>query len=169
MGNIYLYYGTGAGKTTNALGLALREVGHKQKVIIVQFLKGRKDIGEYKIRDKLKPYYEIHQFGTTKFINLKKPSTQDRKKAHEALEFAKKSLKRKPNLLVLDEAGLAAFYRLIKTDDLVHILKRIPAKTDIVITGRYVPKALIRHADIVNEIKLKKYPKKFVTTKGITY
>lgn len=169
MGNVYIYYGTGTGKTTSALGLALREVGHKQKVIIVQFMKGRKDIGEYKIKDRLGPYYEIHQFGTKKFINLRKPSVKDKQKAHDAMEFAKKSLKRKPNLLILDEAGLASFYKMIKTDDLLHLLKKIPRKTDVVITGRFVPKALLNYADIVNEIKLKKYPKKFITTKGISY
>jgi len=63
MGYIYLYTGTGAGKTTNALGLALRSMGHERKVVIIQFLKWRKDIGEYKIKDKLRHYYEIYQFG----------------------------------------------------------------------------------------------------------
>ena len=62
MGHIYLYVGTGAGKTTNALGLALRSVGHKHKVIIIQFMKWWKNIGEFKIQKMLAPYYEIYQF-----------------------------------------------------------------------------------------------------------
>ena len=63
MGEIYLYTGNGAGKTTNALGLALRSLGHGRKVFIVQFLKGRKNIGEFKIKEKCKlnENYEIHQ------------------------------------------------------------------------------------------------------------
>jgi hypothetical protein len=60
MGHIYLYTGNGAGKTANALGLALRSVGHKRKVIIVQFLKWWKNTGEYKIQKILSPYYEIY-------------------------------------------------------------------------------------------------------------
>lgn len=60
MGHIYLYTGTGAGKTTNALGLALRSIGHKRKVVIIQFLKWQKNIGEYKIRNLLTPCYEIY-------------------------------------------------------------------------------------------------------------
>jgi cob(I)alamin adenosyltransferase len=169
MGLVYLYHGTGAGKTTNALGLALREVGHKQKVVIVQFMKGRKDIGEYKIRDVLKPYYEIHQFGSKKLINLKKPSKDDKEKAQQAVHFAKGALKKKPSLLVLDEAGLAAYFHLISSDEILDVLKKIPEKTDVVITGRYVPKSLLNRADIVNEIRAKKFPKKMVTKKGIQY
>jgi len=56
MGYIYLYTGTGGGKTANALGLALRSVGHNKSVIIIQFLKWKKDIGEYLVKDKLAPY-----------------------------------------------------------------------------------------------------------------
>jgi len=71
MGHIYLYTGTGAGKTTNALGLALRSVGHKHKVVIIQFLKWWKKTGEYKIRNRLKPYYEIYQFGRPGWFKVK--------------------------------------------------------------------------------------------------
>src|SRR5512136_2217732 len=63
MGYVYLYYGTGGGKTANALGLALRAVGHHKSVVIIQFLKWKKDIGEYLVKEQLKPYYEIYQFG----------------------------------------------------------------------------------------------------------
>ncbi len=59
---VYLWTGTGYGKTTSALGAALRQVGHGNKVIIVQFMKGRKYIGEYKIMNRLKPNYQIFQF-----------------------------------------------------------------------------------------------------------
>ncbi|MEM2938831.1 MAG: cob(I)yrinic acid a,c-diamide adenosyltransferase, partial [Candidatus Bathyarchaeia archaeon] len=60
MGFIHLYTGDGEGKSITAFGLALRAIGHGYKVIIVQFMKGRKDIGEYKIRRRLTPNYEIH-------------------------------------------------------------------------------------------------------------
>ena len=72
-GYIHLYTGDGEGKSITAFGLALRAVGHEYKVIIVQFMKGRKDIGEYKIKDRLSPEYEIHQFGREEFIDSKIP------------------------------------------------------------------------------------------------
>jgi cob(I)alamin adenosyltransferase len=89
MGNIYLYTGNGAGKTANALGLALRSVGHKRKVVIIQFLKWWKNTGEYKIRTLLKPYYEIHLFGRKGWIGLSNLGDEDRKLAQKALRFGK--------------------------------------------------------------------------------
>ena len=169
MGQIYLYYGSGGGKTTNALGLALRSVGHGRKVVIVQFMKGRKDIGEYKIAKRLGPEYEIHQFGTEDWVDLKNPSANDRRKAQEGLAFAKKALADAPNLLVLDEIGLAAHCGLIDTRDVLDLLRNIPEKTDVVITGRWVPKELIDRADFVNEVTDVKHPEKIPTVEGIQY
>jgi len=169
MGMIYLYHGSGGGKTTNALGLALRSVGHGNKVVIVQFMKGRKDIGEYKIGRRLSPEYEIHQFGSEGWVDPKNPSEDDKRRAQEGLAFVKKVLKTEPNLLILDEVGLAAFYKLINTREVLEILKNIPGKTDVVITGRWVPKELVERADFVNEIIDVKHPKEIPTVRGIQY
>jgi cob(I)alamin adenosyltransferase len=187
MGYIYLYTGTGAGKTTNALGLALRSVGHKRKVIIIQFLKWWKNIGEYKIRKRLSPYYEIYQFGRPAWLKIKdgekkiikaggkkfvvKSLTEiDKKLAEEAFKFAKKITKiKKPNLLILDEINLVLHWKLLDLKEVIKFLDSLPKKTNVVLTGRYAPKELIKKADFVNEIKLIKMPKKFVTEKGIQY
>jgi len=186
MGYIYLYTGTGAGKTTNALGLALRAIGHKQKVVIIQFMKWWKNIGEYKIKNKLKPYYEIYQFGRPGWLKLDGSSNEikyrgmkfkvrtieelDRKLAKKGLEFAKKIMKeKKPHLLVLDEINLAVYSNLLKVEEVLEFLEKIPKRTTIVLTGRYAPKELIDRADFVNEIIEVKSPEKFVTTKGIQY
>lgn len=170
MGYVYLYTGTGAGKTTNALGLALRSVGHRRKVIIIQFLKWWKNIGEYKIRKKLFPYYEIYQFGRKGWIGLKNLTEEDKKICKEALEFTKKIVReKKPNLLILDEINLALHCKLLDLKDVLDFLDNLPKKTDVVLTGRYAPKELIKRADFVNEIKLVKMPRKMVTTKGIQY
>src|SRR4030043_1520010 len=122
MGYIYLYYGTGGGKTANALGLALRSVGHNKSVVIIQFFKWKKDIGEYLVRDKLKPYYEVYQFGreawlgeeekTAEFgeekFTVESVKSSDKELAKKGLDFAGKVLReKKPHLLVLDEVGLA--------------------------------------------------------------
>lgn len=170
MGYIYLYTGTGAGKTTNALGLALRSVGHKRKVVIIQFLKWWKNTGEYKIRKMLSPYYEIYQFGRKGWHGLDNLDERDKKLAYKALRFAEKILKeKKPHLLVLDEINLALYCKLLNVDDVLKLLDKVPKKTDVVLTGRFAPKELIDCADFVNEIVDIKHLKELVATKGIQY
>jgi len=170
MGYVYLYTGTGAGKTTSALGLALRSVGHKHKVVIIQFLKWWKNIGEYKIRKILAPYYEIYQFGREGWHGLNNLCKEDEKLAHKALEFAEEIvMEKKPHLLVLDEINLALHCRLLDIKEVLEFLEKIPKRTDVVLTGRFAPKELIRRAEFVNEILDVKYPKKMVSTKGIQY
>ena len=92
---IYLFTGEGGGKTIAALGLALRAVGQNQKVVVVQFMKGRKDIGEYRIQRKLGPKYKVYQFGRKGFVNLKKPYEIDKKLAKKGFEFIKKIIIKK--------------------------------------------------------------------------
>jgi len=170
MGYVYLYTGNGAGKTASALGLALRSVGHKRKVIIIQFLKWWKNTGEYKIRTLLAPYYEIHLFGRKGWIGLNNLGNQDEKLAHHALAFAKKITEdKKPRLLILDEINLALHCDLLSISEVLSFLENIPDKTDVVLTGRYAPKALMDRADFVNEVVDIKYLDKMITTRGIQY
>lgn len=170
MGYIYLYIGTGAGKTTNALGLALRSVGHKHKVIVIQFMKWWKNTGEFKIQKMLAPYYEIYQFGRKGWIGLSNLNDEDNKLAEKALKFAEKiTNEKKPSLLVLDEINLALYCQLLDVREVIDFLNRIPKNTDVVLTGRFAPQELIERADFVNEVKDVKYPKNMVTTIGIQY
>lgn len=169
-GYIYLYTGTGGGKTTNALGLALRSVGHKRKVVVIQFLKWWKNTGEYKIRKLLAPHYEIYQFGRKGWHGLSNLGEEDKKLAQKALRFAEKVVKeKKPNLLVLDEINLALHCKLLDVKEVLQFLDKIPRKTDVVLTGRFAPKELVDKADFVNEIVDVKHPEETVTTKGIQY
>ena len=170
MGMIYLYTGLGGGKTTNALGLALRSIGHRHKVVIIQFLKWWTKTGEYKIRKKLAPYYEIYLFGRKGWQGLKNLDERDKKLAEKGLKFAKKVLKeKKPDLLVLDEINLAVHCKLLDVEDVIELLSNIPKKTDIVLTGRYAPKKLIDVSDFVNEVVDIKHTKKVPTKEGIQY
>ncbi len=168
--NIYLWTGEGAGKTTSALGVALRCAGHGMKTIVVQFMKGRKNIGEYKIMKKLKPYYSIYQFGKKEFIKPKsKPSKKDKELAAKGLEFARKSAKSKPRLLILDEINLACAIGLVDINDVIDLVKHCSKYTIVYLTGRKAPDKLKKIADFVNEIKLLKSPKKYPVRKGIEY
>jgi len=179
-GLVYLWTGKGAGKTTSALGVALRAVGHGKKVVIIQFLKGKKNIGEYKIKERLRPEYEIYQFGRSKFINPKKPDPEDYKLAKRGLEFARQKLKEKPFLLILDEINLITgpktiegikYKGLLDVDEVIKLLDEVPKETTVYLTGRYAPKKLIDRADFVTEIKEIKHPigDGVAARKGIEY
>jgi cob(I)alamin adenosyltransferase len=170
MGYIYLYTGTGGGKTANALGLALRTVGQKRNVVIIQFMKWWKNTGEYRIRKTLAPYYEIHQFGRRGWHGLNNLKKEDRELAKEALKFSRLiMIGKKPHLLILDEINLALYCKLININDVLALLDMVPRRTHIVLTGRFAPKELIERADFVNEVVAVKYPEHIPTTKGIQY
>lgn len=168
MGMIYLYTGEGAGKTTSALGLALRALGHGYNAVIIQFMKARKDTGEYLMRTKLKNY-EIYQFGRKGWVNLKNPSKRDKALARKGLEKAEQSLKRRPFLLVLDEINLAVAIGLLDVKDVIALLDKKPARTNIVLTGRRAPKELIAKADFAHELRPIKMMKRMVCEKGVQY
>lgn len=171
MGSIHVITGPGFGKTTSALGVALRCAGHRGKrAVIVQFMKGRKTVGEYKVAKRLGPNYDIRQFGSKNWVDLKHPSKIDMKWAQEGLRFASGVLKeKKPDLLVLDEINLAVAIGLIDKKDVLEMLKKVPEKTTVYLTGRRAPKEFIKKADYAVEFKILKMPKKFETKKGITY
>lgn len=169
-GMIYLYTGTGAGKTTNALGIAMRCVGHKKKVIIIQFMKWWKKTGEYKIREMLKPYYEIYQFGREGWVGFKNLDERDKKLAQEGLDFAKEVVKeKKPHVLVLDEICVALHRELLDIEEVVEFLENMPPETDVILTGRYAPGELWDIADFVNVIVDNKHPKEMTAKEGIQY
>lgn len=165
---VYLWTGEGWGKTTSAFGCALRAAGHGFKSIIIQFMKGRKEIGEYKIQKQL-PNVEVLQFGRPGWVNLDNPSEKDKKLAKEGLESAKKKAREKPFLLVLDEINLAVAVGLLKESEVMSFLDSAPKEVHIFLTGRKATKGLIKRADFVNEVVTIKGPKKLKGEKGIDY
>jgi cob(I)alamin adenosyltransferase len=170
-GFVHLYTGEGEGKTLTAFGSALRAIGHGYKVIIIQFMKGRENIGEYKIRGRLAPEYEIHQFGRKEFIDLKNPEPIDIELAQKGLSFAREALKKKPKLLILDEINLAVAFGILKLKDVLELLDEVPPSTVVVLTGRRAPKELIERADLASETLEIKHPMKMGVhaRKGIEY
>ncbi len=167
-GRVYCYTGDGSGKTTAAFGLALRAAGHGKRVVVVQFMKGRPEVGEHKGKN-LIPHLEVHQFGRKQFINLHKPSETDKKLAQKGLEFARKTLSEHPFLLVLDEINLAAAVGLISPRQIISLLKK-RGRTHVVLTGRYAPPELINYADYVTYvIDVKKPIPLLKDTKGIEW
>jgi len=164
-----VYTGEGAGKTTNALGLALRCLGHGYKVVIIQFLKWWKNTGEYKFRKKMPKNYEIFQFGRKGWIGLENLTEKDKVLSRKALTLARKKTKEKPRLLVLDEINLALYCKLIGVKEVIEFLKTVPKETSVVLTGRHAPRELVDFADFVNEIIDVKHPDEIPTVRGIQY
>jgi len=167
---VFLYTGTGQGKTTAALGVALRALGHGKKVIVIQFMKWWRSTGEYRVQRRLRPELEVYQFGRRGWVGLKNLDERDRRLAEKALKFAEEVLaKKSPDILILDEVNLAVHCGLLKVSDVESFLKKVPKDVHVFLTGRYAPKRLIELADFVVKVVDVKRPKEIKPIKGVNY
>lgn len=173
-GLVHVYTGNGKGKTTSALGLALRAIGHGYEVYMIQFLKGGRHIGELlaseeKIKQftikqfgKMCPYSEEMMKGTIDCGNCKDcflSRKEEVAKANEALNFAKSIIKsRKYGLVILDEINNAMDKKLLSIEDVASIIKEKPKEVELVLTGRNAPKGIIELADYATEMREIKHP-----------
>jgi cob(I)alamin adenosyltransferase len=152
-GLIQVYTGDGKGKTTCALGLALRAVGQGLKVCMIQFLKGR-DTGEARAAARLAPEFTLRSFGRPVLVNLKSPAEEDLALAREALELARQVIQAGDHdLVILDEINVALAYRLISLEEVLEMLKARPGWVEVVLTGRQAPPELVELADLVTEMR----------------
>jgi cob(I)alamin adenosyltransferase len=143
--------GDGKGKTTSAVGLAIRSAGWGQKVLIIQFFKGRKT-GEKNIIDGL-DNISLKQFGSKKLINFNKPTKDNLKTAQEAWQFCLKSIEENSwDLLILDEINLAIHYQLLEKKGLIELIKN-RGKLNLILTGRKPDQELIEMADFVSRVE----------------
>jgi len=148
---IQVYTGNGKGKTTAAIGLAVRASGAGLKVYIAQFCKGR-TYSEIKALKDIKRI-KIEQFGRSCFIK-RKPNKEDMILARRGLTSVRDAVTGgKYGVIILDEINIAMKFKLVSFNDLVRILDRVPAKMELVLTGRYAPGPLLKRADLVSEIK----------------
>lgn len=151
-GYIQVYTGHGKGKTTAALGLALRAAGAGLKVFIAQFLK-KKICSEHKILERLADAITIRQYGRG-FILKRKPNRSDIRAAQEGLaDLAAAVTSGIYDVVILDEANVAAHLNLISVEDLLHLLEIKAKGTELIITGRYADKKVIEKADLVTEMR----------------
>jgi len=152
-GLVQVYTGDGKGKTTCALGLALRAVGQGLKVYLVQFLKGR-DTGEARAAARLAPDLTMRSFGRPVLINLKAPAPEDLALARQALDLARELLAAGDHdLVILDEINVALAYGLVPLTEVLEMLKARPPWVEVVLTGRQAPPELIALADLVTEMR----------------
>lgn len=153
-GQVQVYTGKGKGKTTAALGLAVRAAGHGLRTVIIQFMKGWIDYGELKGVKMLEPYVEIHQAGRDTFVNRKNPDPEDIRLAREGWELAKNLIgEMKADIFVLDEINCAMDFGLLPVEEVADFLRKKPDGIELVLTGRGAPQAIVEIAGLVTEMK----------------
>lgn len=153
-GRIQAFTGEGKGKTTAALGLALRAIGRGLKVLMVQFLKAPDSSGEHIAVRPLAPMLTIKPMGRKGFIGSKGPDHMDIVMAELALEEARTAmLSGSYDVIILDEVNFAVHLGLISVQRLLEFLDSKPDKVELVLTGRYAAPEVIGRADLVQEMK----------------
>jgi cob(I)alamin adenosyltransferase len=156
-GLVQVYTGNGKGKTTAALGLALRAIGHEMKVLMIQFMKGS-EYGELESAKKLAPYLTIKQVGRETFISKTNPDPRDLQLAQEGFGMAKKAIQNKEyNIVILDEINLAVDYGLVPVTDILHLIDSKPEEIELILTGRNVKREILEKADLVTDMVDRKH------------
>lgn len=168
-GKVQVYTGNGKGKTTAALGLALRASGAGLKVFIGQFVKGM----HYHELDTLEHLSNISlkQYGLDCFI-VNEPTQSDIDAARKGFaEMSRIVMEGKYDLVIFDEINIALYYKLLGVDELIKLIRERPAHVELVLTGRYAPGELLDLADLVTEMREVKhyYPDGVEARKGIEY
>ncbi len=152
-GLIQVYTGDGKGKTTCALGLALRAAGQRFQVFIIQFMKGRQT-GESLAVARLAPEVTLSYFGRPGLVNLKAPAPEDLALVQEGWALAKQVLAAgEHDLVILDEINLALAHGLIPLEEALAALRQRPPGVEVVLTGRQAPPELIELADLMTEMR----------------
>lgn len=169
-GYIHIYTGNGKGKTTAALGLALRAAGSGLKTFITMFMKDF-PYGETKSIRHLSDWIRLEQYGNDAFVFRKQlPGKKDIKAAQQALKKTREAMfSADYDIVILDEVCVAIHYALLKTQEVLFLLKAKPEPIELILTGRYCPPELIEEADLVTEMQEIKhyYRKGAVARKGI--
>ncbi len=152
-GLVIVITGNGKGKTTAAFGQALRAIGQGYKVLVVQFMKGRK-YGEFKAAKEYLPNLTIRLSGLDSFVMRDNPAAIDIELAQKGFAYAQKAINSgKYNMIILDEINVALDFKLLDLEEVIAAIKNKPAGIDLILTGRYAPPQIIKLADTVSEIK----------------
>lgn len=158
-GYIHVYTGNGKGKTTAALGLALRAIGHGYRVFMLQFMKGSKEYGEVQAAEKYLPNLILVQSGLETFVNKENPSRADIDLARQGLETASKVIREGHyDLVILDEINVAVDFGLITLEETLELMRGKPEHVELVLTGRYAHPEIIKAADVATEMTLINHP-----------
>lgn len=191
LGLVQVYTGKGKGKTTAALGLAMRAVGHGFRVHMIQFMKGRSYAGELIAAHRLAPGFTISQFGRgcrigsliqqgykkcsacgDCFVKDRGTNEEDIEVALAGISQAWKFIKNNDcDILILDEIGNTLRYGIVKPEQVIEMIRCKPRGMELILTGRGVPDEILEVADLITEMTEVKHPyKKGLTSRrGIEY
>lgn len=161
VGLTIVYTGKGKGKTTAALGLALRASGYEKKICMIQFIKGSWHYGEMDSSKKLEPEFEMVAIGKgfVGIIDDNSPKEDHEKIAKEAIKISNEKIQSgEYDIVILDEINYAVNLNLISVDDVLQLIKSKPDQVDLVLTGNYAKERVIEVADLVTEMREIKHP-----------
>jgi len=170
-GLVEIFTGSGKGKTSAALGVMLRALGHGLRVHIIFFMKGNFPYGERNMLPQL-PNVSFQSFGHEHFVDPQNVQVEEREQASEALQAARAAIDSgKFDLVVLDEVNVAVAWKLIEVEDLLKLIDEKPQNVELILTGRHADQRLIERADLVTEMVEVKHPyqKGIKARKGIEY
>ncbi len=177
LGLVQIFYGNGKGKTTSALGTALRACGNGYKIHLIQFMKngsGDPEIdfpGEIKALEKFQNF-TYKRFGSGSWV-IGKPKKHHIEKAKEALNYLKSALENKDyDIIIADEILYAVQLSLIEEQQVIDLVKTKPKNKELILTGSHIPyPKIFELADLVTEIKKIKHPfdKGILARKGLDY
>jgi cob(I)alamin adenosyltransferase len=158
-GLLIVFTGNGKGKTTAALGMALRTIGHGYKVAIIQFIKGGWTTGEEKALKNLSSKISWHSLGEG-FTWETQDRIRDEKLVQGAWELAKEYIRNESyKLIILDEVNIATKLGYLASEEIITFLKSLNnRKNHIVLTGRGASDSILNYADLVTEMKLIRHP-----------
>lgn len=156
-----VYTGKGKGKTTAALGIALRAVGYEKRICMIQFIKGSWHYGEMDSSKRLEPEFEMVAVGKgfVGIIDDKSPKEDHKEIANEAIRISNEKIQSgKYDIVILDEVNYAVNLGLISVNDVLNLIKSKPQEVDLVLTGNYAKDEVIEIADLVTEMREIKHP-----------
>lgn len=170
-GLVLVFTGDGKGKTSAALGIAVRAAGHGLRVHITFFMKGDYPYGEQKALALL-PNISIARFGSLHFVDPDNIKPEEIEQARQALADAQHAVQgNNYDVVILDEINLAAAWKLIDVEDVLQLIREKPDNVELILTGRHADERIVALADLVTEMREIKHPYKrgILSRKGIDY
>jgi len=155
-GYIQVYTGDGKGKTTAALGLAVRAAGHAMHTYIGQFMKAQYSGEKEALRNH--PFIVIEQYGNTTFVRREDVSSEHRALAQERLQRIRQAmLSGQYDIIILDEINTAIWFGLVSLEQVLALLDQKPGYVELILTGRRAPQEILDRADLVTEMRQVKH------------
>lgn len=170
-GLVHVITGDGKGKSTAAFGMGLRAVGYGLHVHAVLFMKGDLEYGEFQAVRFL-PHFTLARFGTPHLVDMNNPAPEDKEQARLGVEHARAALASgEYDMVICDEINVAVAWKLVPLEVVLDLIRTRPPSTELVLTGRYAPPALVAAADYVTEMRMVKHPYQqgIIARQGVDY